>query len=342
MHIDIARGIGILLVVFGHNWIVSEPKAELFNIISSFHVPLFFFLSGLFLHADHSFKTTALTKAKTLLKPYFVTMITVGIFYALFLHYSIPKYIVGMLYGNGTTVVWPQMWFLPHLWVVTLFAWFVLRMTRFMQRSTIWKLAILTIILIIGVINIKLFWLLPIYQHGHIMEIFHKAFFLPGLPFSLDIVLASGFFFLLGFWLRTYTKSLKPTITLFLPAFTLFGLLHYFFNDTLDLSFRLYDNILISTAEALLGIYIVLCISAWLPEKHFISRSLAQIGEASLIVFIFHGTSQGLMFALLQSLFPTQPYINAIAAFIVGVSFSMVMWWLITRVGFLKKLYLDA
>ena len=45
---QVARGIGILLVTFGH----SEPVAQVFpatwNLIYSFHMPLFFFMSGFF------------------------------------------------------------------------------------------------------------------------------------------------------------------------------------------------------------------------------------------------------------------------------------------------------
>jgi fucose 4-O-acetylase-like acetyltransferase len=55
-HTDIAKGIGILLVVFGHNSIVVDEKRELFNVMYSFHMPLFFFLSGLFFNAEFGFK----------------------------------------------------------------------------------------------------------------------------------------------------------------------------------------------------------------------------------------------------------------------------------------------
>ena len=47
--IDIARGIGILLVVIGH----VLPTDNIFRlIIYSFHMPLFFFLSGIVMHID--------------------------------------------------------------------------------------------------------------------------------------------------------------------------------------------------------------------------------------------------------------------------------------------------
>lgn len=47
--IDYAKGIAILLVVIGHllqyNF-VGTPAKELFDVIYSFHMPLFMFLSG--------------------------------------------------------------------------------------------------------------------------------------------------------------------------------------------------------------------------------------------------------------------------------------------------------
>lgn len=55
--VDYAKGIGIILVVFGHAnrglyssgiYISPEIYHYLDNIIYSFHMPLFFFLSGLF------------------------------------------------------------------------------------------------------------------------------------------------------------------------------------------------------------------------------------------------------------------------------------------------------
>jgi fucose 4-O-acetylase-like acetyltransferase len=57
-HIDVAKGIGIILVVLGHNWIIRTEKGELFRIIFSFHMPLFFFLSGVLFKAQSDFRHT--------------------------------------------------------------------------------------------------------------------------------------------------------------------------------------------------------------------------------------------------------------------------------------------
>jgi fucose 4-O-acetylase-like acetyltransferase len=53
--IDIARGAGIILVVLGHNWIITHNHGELYRIIFSFHMPLFFFLSGVVFKNNSSF-----------------------------------------------------------------------------------------------------------------------------------------------------------------------------------------------------------------------------------------------------------------------------------------------
>jgi fucose 4-O-acetylase-like acetyltransferase len=48
MEMQVARGIGILLVTVGHSEPVKSVFPHLFNVIYSFHMPLFFFLSGFF------------------------------------------------------------------------------------------------------------------------------------------------------------------------------------------------------------------------------------------------------------------------------------------------------
>ena len=54
-YIDVTKGLGILLIIWGHcgSWgIISHAM----YIINLFHIPLFFFLSGLFLHSNKNFK----------------------------------------------------------------------------------------------------------------------------------------------------------------------------------------------------------------------------------------------------------------------------------------------
>lgn len=64
--VDVAKGIGIVLVVLAH----CCGGALLSNVINSFHMPLFFCLSGLFLfRKNESFRDFINKKAKSLLFP---------------------------------------------------------------------------------------------------------------------------------------------------------------------------------------------------------------------------------------------------------------------------------
>ena len=50
-YVDIAKGIGIILVVMGHNdFALIAPFAH--KLIYSFHMPMFFFMSGMFFKPD--------------------------------------------------------------------------------------------------------------------------------------------------------------------------------------------------------------------------------------------------------------------------------------------------
>lgn len=69
--IDVAKGIGIVLVVAGH--IHSQFHIDLqpaYNIITLFHVPLFFFISGIFYNESTPFTTFVIKKIPRLFIPY--------------------------------------------------------------------------------------------------------------------------------------------------------------------------------------------------------------------------------------------------------------------------------
>lgn len=62
-YIDILKGIGIILVVLGH----VTTNSDLYHFIYAFHMPLFFVVSGMFLHDKPQFIRS---QAKNLLIPY--------------------------------------------------------------------------------------------------------------------------------------------------------------------------------------------------------------------------------------------------------------------------------
>ena len=81
--VDLAKGVGILLVVYGHV-ILGIHDADIgfsginydiqHSVIYTVHMPLFFFLSGLFAirWVKRDAKVAILQKVKSLLIPYFI------------------------------------------------------------------------------------------------------------------------------------------------------------------------------------------------------------------------------------------------------------------------------
>lgn len=65
-YLDIAKGIGILLVVAGHT---NNPFQ---SIIYQFHVPLFFFISGMLFHGEKPPRQYMIEKVRSLYIPYLV------------------------------------------------------------------------------------------------------------------------------------------------------------------------------------------------------------------------------------------------------------------------------
>jgi len=128
--VDIAKGIGILLVVLGHCQI-SETMLE---IITSFHMPLFYFLAGyVYCPAKHSFSSFFKSRMKTILCPYvcFTVLSVVASFCRKLLGQEISLEIIfdkfvliGAVESNR------PLWFLRSLFVVQILFFFYQRFRK--------------------------------------------------------------------------------------------------------------------------------------------------------------------------------------------------------------------
>jgi polysaccharide biosynthesis protein PslL len=332
--VDIAKGIGILLVVFGHNWIVNHDPGELFRIVFSFHVPLFFFMSGLFLKPSDGLKQFIFKRADTLLKPYWSFLFFIGIL-KLFNPFSTSKqtsweYFLGVLYGTGPTIEGISLWFLPHLFISSIGAMIVLHLARNWGKRELGLGAISGLFLILGIQFIKLFWHIDTHAFSPIDKMFSMTHQLPGLPLSFDLILISSAFILLGFLLRNRVQAITFNLSLFSIATMLFCLLHIEFNETIDLNMRLYSHPLISTLQAMLGIYITLLASAGLQQYEILRRPLIYIGSGSLFILIFHTFIQEKVFLGLM-------YVSHATYFSAVVSFGAAVWGPLMILKFVRR-----
>ena len=221
-------------------------------------------------------------KSDALLKPYFSTLIILLFISILFKEESNLNWqLKGMFYGNGDTIKWVPMWFLPHLFLVYCFTYIFFKITSIQEKKAFYRFSILVIFMMIGTRWIGAFWYVKIILFG-------KEIALPGLPFSLDIILVSSSFFILGVFLRKTVVSFKPNIYILSMTILIFVAVAVLTDAHIDLNSRLYTNPLFATLAAACGIYFILSASFYISKGTTIQNALIAFGQASLFILIFH------------------------------------------------------
>ena len=327
--VDVAKALGILLVIVGHNHIVEHGSVELYIVLSSFRMPLFFFVAGVFLTDSKSFGEFALKKADALLKPYFIVMLAVGIVLVSVNSISGAKYFARVAYANGHTIAaaaGPAMlplWFLPCLFVTVVSAWMILQVAKRVDNKPLFLALSVVVLLAVGIRYLDHFrWADP----GIVLDgvDFLSRVRLPWLPFSLDLVGISAGFMLMGYLMRYRVRSMKYDPFLFFVVLSIFAALHYLFDESMDLNKRYYGSWLIVTVQALSGIYIVVSLSELIARISFLRRALAYIGSSSLFLLMFHNLFQYNIFNFLDRV-SGMTNVSALVALAAGVLFPLVL-----------------
>lgn len=188
--IDVAKGIGILFVIFAH----VNYTPSLLTIVYSFHMPLFFILSGMLFNPDRysNFKAFIKRKFQTLICPYIL-------FYLLSILFRLVVSILanrGNININDFVVYFSQMflsqgsgklpnaplWFVTCLMVVEIIYYFIAKLKK-------------PLIIIVSI---------PLTFSGWIIESDYIPFKNELLPWSIDSALFAIGFFAIGHLLFDY------------------------------------------------------------------------------------------------------------------------------------------
>lgn len=138
--LDMAKGIGLLLVILGH----VQFRPEQLNVwLCSFHMPLFFFLAGLTYNAEKysDFCYLVKNKAKTLLIPYLIfAFLTLSWRFALQIisllsgkaisWRYLAKQTIGVVLQIRTTPYGVGVWFIPCIFVAFLYLWAIMQLYK--------------------------------------------------------------------------------------------------------------------------------------------------------------------------------------------------------------------
>lgn len=303
--IDVSKGLGIVLVVLGHNWLILHDRGELFRVIFSFHMPLFFFLAGVLLQApkatqggdaaaaSRSLGAVLRSRADSLLKPYAVVLAAIGAFrYAEHLAGARPDfdaaaYLLGALWGTSQTIAWVPMWFLPHLFLALVAASLGLRLVARWRPGPVAIGLMALASLMLGVAGLNGHW-----RDQVAASVSAPPPHYPGLPWSADLLPVTLAFVLLGHAMRERVIGLRPSWPLLVGALLAFGGLHAAFDVTMDLNLREYGPFAVGTAQALLGITVAIAAAALLQASTGARRVFSYLGAASLVLLIFHSDAQ--------------------------------------------------
>lgn len=270
--VDQIKGLAIFLVVYAHNFPVTETY------IYTFHMPLFFMVSGFFF--PRHFGWDAVKKRfKTIIIPYFLWAFFLFLFWVVIgkkmgassnMELSNWKNFIGIFYAQGESVYmdWGiPMWFLPCMFI--LFCMYGL----LSRLPIIARICASILIVVMGMIYAR-----------------YSDF---RLPWSVDIACVALFFFFIGNIIYPYIKNLKTSYSFFL--FIICFVVHWYFfpfNTKIDMYRAIYGNEFYFILNGLAGSFFVVFFFKALP--YF--KTLSVVGKYSIILL----ATQGLTIAFIK------------------------------------------
>lgn len=302
--VNVAKGIGIFLVVYGHVIIGIHNsgmnlKGPIFEIqesvIYSFHMPLFFFLSGMFVKkwASRDFKTAINIKLRTVLYPYFVWSLIQGL-----IMYGLGKLTNGDI-GMKEIVRIPidpiaQFWFL-----YVLFFCFVLYylLNKLLNSKSIFLFSI-ALLIISPFLD---FWVLSRI----------------GIYF---------FFFVLG---STHINRIKTKSVYFILLFVISNIIIYMNIVPMFLNF------LFKLLAGISGILLTINLSKKLKDN----KILNEIGSASMSIYVMHIIAGSGIRVILLKLGVDSVLLHIVIGTLVGIIAPLIADCFVKKINLTKMLY---
>jgi fucose 4-O-acetylase-like acetyltransferase len=313
--VDYTKAVGIMLVVYGHvsrglynaKIPMNEDMYKLIDrVIYSFHMPLFFFLSGLFFYGSlrkRGLKAFVANKLDTILYLYVIWSVlqgATGLIFQQWTNNNVSLNEVSNLFLEPIM----QFWFLYALFFITLISG--LLYAKIDQKYTLALFLLCTLLVIFKV---------PSYGFTPLIYVIpYLCFFMFGIYFNH----IEGFFI-------TYKHQLLPVFgCLFLGAQWL--LLSWL----TTIPAYLLPTIQLMTTLISILFSVIFCM--WLADKQ--SKLISAIGVASMAIFLMHVISgSGARIVLQHFLGINNFWIHLLIGCITGIFGSMLLQKLFTKIG---------
>lgn len=282
--IDIAKAIGIFLIVLGHTLTFGNFR----KFIYAFHVPLFFFLSGICFSKKDNI-TFLKKRLKSLYLPYIIMSILSILIYFFMGRYlgentskNIWDNIWGMLYANPNlgNMQWNQpLWFLPCLFIQLFIINILENIIKNKKNKQMIRILFIAVLTVLGytLSAIKIY-----------------------LPLQLEAAICMMIFTYLGIFIKENKekltnsklyKTFKNKKYLYLIFFIItVGIccLLVYNNETVSVMQDKYGNYLIYFVVSILMITNIMIISKTIDKIWKNQNIISWIGQSTLIILLLH------------------------------------------------------
>lgn len=309
--IDIAKGIGILLVIMGHTF-----QLGMVTPLYAFHMPLFFFLSGLLINREKmgDFGKFTWKKMYQLLKPWLIVMcICFGVCLCIpewYMNLTIPNLLGDLYTANTNTIQNSSIWYLPcYFWALMIFYLF----NKMYNGSIMSK-----IIFVVYAFTLLFF--------QEILSLFPLPY--GRLPLKLDSALLAVVFIGLAVWNRDYIFVVVRKYNGFKKCLfvTLIAAIVCFANGWANMNSLDFGRIrLLYYPIALIGILSVCLVSSFISFNKYVKirKILSFYGKNSMVIFVFQSLYIRLyiltfnhLFNLNMTLYGNNPFYHQIGSFL--------------------------
>lgn len=316
--IDILKGMAIILVVVGHNTPPSEYP-WLNTVIYSFHMPLFFILSG-FVFSKKPGKIYLLKSSKRLLLPFIAFCVVLEL-------PDILKWLTSLHFKDLDTlrlilnkIIAGAVWSTPGWYTIT---WFV---------TVLW----MSTNLFNYILNkkVKDWYILLILVVGYLLS------FIPWIiPFRISVVPMAIAYIWIGFLIRKYISYIKSIKTVFyiigggsvLIIITLLGSV-----ARVDMKFAYYGIPIVSLILSVVSVMFLGIIAIAVAKINILTKVFCLLGESSMVIMYLH--------IPMQTILVKYPCLTPALLFatMLGIIVPLIFYFICTKVKYLKKIFIGT
>lgn len=274
LYVDYMKAVAMILVIMGH---VNFANASVKAWIYSFHMPAFFFCTGLVLSVGGAFslRDTCKSKILRLMLPYLLW----GLIYAQFSITNLLKICYGSYWSIANSGSSSNLWFLPVMFVaLTLF--YIYTKTG-LARRLLYNVLVMIFSFFIG-------YCLPAFKYGY--------------PLGVDVAFMAFAFMMFGYILKSivgkFYLEFKPnrkkgiSISLIFVLTFFAGTYIYHLNDSdgiVMMKDAHYGNCSYFVLAAIFGTLMLLFLSIFLEYLNVTGyRWLSFVGQNTLCIFVVH------------------------------------------------------